>query len=142
MKIKEIKFSKTLQRIIWEFATLKSTLKKTTGEGSILSCIDYFRTASEAGGVAFKCMALAPALAPDALVVYSKARAIVRIRGKVFLKRFQSSCLLSGMVQGGFSSRKSHSVLAVLGHCNSETAEQSGDTVFSVPRRHRPAKPN
>jgi hypothetical protein len=67
-----------------EFATLKSTLKKTTGEGSILSRIDYFRTASEAGSAALKFAALVPVLAPDALVVYSKARAIVRIRGKVF----------------------------------------------------------
>lgn len=68
-----------------EFATLKSTLRKTTGEGLILSRIDYFRTASEAGSAALKFAALVPALAPDALVVYSKARANVRIRGKSVL---------------------------------------------------------
>jgi hypothetical protein len=84
MKTKEIKNSKTLQVIMGEFATLKSTLRKTNGEGRILSRINYLRTASEAGSAALKFAALVPALAPDALVVYSKARAIVRIRGNVF----------------------------------------------------------
>lgn len=84
MKTNAKKIFRILPIIIRQFATLKSTLKKTTGEGSILSRIDYFRTASEAGGAALKFAALVSALAPDALVVYSKARAIVRIRGKVF----------------------------------------------------------